>query len=129
MVIVSLDEQESLLTVMSNVCERWAVCWGDRVGGAREWGSAMGTLGSDALLSTVAAGESTMLNKKEFREKHRKSRRRAGSSKFKAVREVEEDDEVDASFHLPSLAGILLLVLTPQLVSSLVTLWRSRTSP
>ena len=89
----------------------------------------MGTSGSDALLSTVvAAGESTMLNKKEFRDKHRRSRRRAGSSKLKAVRVVEEDDEVDASFHLPSLAGILLLVLVPLLVSSLVTLLRSRAS-
>ena len=53
----------------------------------------------------------------------------SGLLEFKAVREVEEDDEVDVSFHLPSLAGILLLVLTPLLVSSLVTLWRSRTSP
>lgn len=98
----------------------------------------MSALMSDARRDALAASASTeaVLNKRAFREKHRKKRGRSrggarafvdGFGKGVGVGSGDFDaEDADDTFHAPSAFGILLLVFVPLLASALITAWRAK---
>ena len=98
----------------------------------------MSALMSDARRDALAASASTeaVLNKRVFREKHRKKRGRSrggarafvdGFGKGVGVGSGDLDaEDADDTFHAPSAFGILLLVFVPLLASALITAWRAK---